>query len=159
MRSKYSQKCENSNLPFRNKPKICTDIRDFWMPGVNNPELDVQTAQTANALLLLMHENFGKSIKGIYLFGSRARGDFCRISDMDIAIRFRPDFSVQLSTLFKLLYISFELLIHHGVYVQIRLLRQDLDYLNPSIVQEGLILFNANRQGMVMPPKHISGEI
>ena len=159
MRRKYRQKCDNMNLPLKQKPSIYDEISGLRIPRVNNPRLDIQTAKAANALLQLMHESFGKNVTGIYLFGSRARSDFSRFSDMDIAIRFLPGFDIKKSTLFRLIHISFMLLVQHAIYVQIRILRPNLDYLNPSIIQEGVILLDINHQGLVISPTPFSGEI
>ena len=118
--------------------------RSYQAPSTAWALLDNATELVANDLIYGLQNHYGNDIESIHLFGSRARGDFKRYSDMDIALAFRPDFNVDLGTLSVLLWITFKIMIRHGIYVQIRILQNRLDYLWPTIEQEGLTLFQGN---------------
>ena len=46
----------------------------------------IAVSRAVDAYAAILRNRYGASLKGIYLFGSRARGDFDPYSDVDVAI-------------------------------------------------------------------------
>jgi antitoxin ChpS len=50
------------------------------------PQLDVRTERLVRTVKSRLEDFYGSRLKGLILFGSRARGDFTTASDADVAI-------------------------------------------------------------------------
>jgi antitoxin ChpS len=70
------------------------------------PPDDSAVAKAVNAYAAALKARYGDRLRGIYLFGSRARGDFSPYSDVDVAIIFDGpvDAASQTKTLSELAY-------------------------------------------------------
>jgi predicted nucleotidyltransferase len=97
--------------------------RDFaHLSKVERLELtDPQALKLALILKDRVQQHFGSQLKGVYLFGSRARGDYNPASDVDVLLLV----SVERSKLAAIQRVAAlcanRLLLEHGLYVQPRI--------------------------------------
>lgn len=93
-RLKYKIKC----LAIRNAqyPRSERSIAAFEPVGttIMKPNPDGRTLRAVHDLEDMIQKDYSPYIQRIYLFGSRARGDFRKFSDMDVALFFLPTFKV-----------------------------------------------------------------
>lgn len=87
------------------------------------------------------------SIDGVFLFGSRARGDFCPESDVDVAVVLSPGILPFAGIYMTLVLEAFSILIRQGTYLQPRLLVADswqASSYYPVIEREGVRVWPVN---------------
>ncbi|MGE3642853.1 MAG: nucleotidyltransferase domain-containing protein [Beijerinckiaceae bacterium] len=64
-----------------------------------------------------LEKHYGQNLKGVFLFGSRARGDHDPESDVDIAIVLEDALNLR-EELRTIVDISYPYLVKHGVYIE-----------------------------------------
>ena len=104
---------------------------------------DPSAVNCVRSLSDIVKGEYGDAVHAVYLFGSRARGDYVEMSDVDIAIVFQPDVALGLRARWRLLRATFRVMVSHGLYLQVRTLRRTTfghSPLYPVILREGLRL-------------------
>jgi predicted nucleotidyltransferase len=115
----------------------------------NNARQEVPSLQSADKHAIkavrsfrdALDSGFGDRIISVYLFGSRARGDFMNTSDADIAVMFSANTHIGIYTQLRLEWAAFKVMLSHGLYLQVRALQEGSTlncHLLPVIAQEGL---------------------
>ena len=84
--------------------------------------IDQQALSIVREISQRLIARHGERVAGVYLFGSRARGDYEADSDIDVAIRIAPDISPGLRIYYSGFCIAFSIMLRTGMYVQIRIL-------------------------------------
>ena len=103
--------------------------------------VDAKTLEAAGLFYLLLKKDFGNDVEALYLFGSRARGDFIGNSDVDLAVVFTPDTKIGIRTHWRLIRSSFQLMLTYGLYLQVRPVQEGTkrhDFLRIIIDSEGV---------------------
>jgi len=80
-------------------------------------EMDEVTQAAVQEFKARLIQRYGKRLKGIYLFGSRARGDYRADSDVDLAL-FIEDIANPAREQWDLVDDSYPILLSHGVYIE-----------------------------------------
>jgi uncharacterized protein len=65
-----------------------------------------------------LERRFGERFVGLWLFGSRARGDHEPDSDVDVAVILDPEIASSAATKDAILDITYELMLERGHYIQ-----------------------------------------
>lgn len=135
--------------PLIDPNKIMRDKFFFHLLAGQKKELTDQKAlRIATELKKRLEQQYGSRIMRVYLYGSRARGDYRPESDIDIAIIFKS-FSDDYENIKKeLLKYSFELLLKYGLYVQPRIYDNQIlngaesypDYLAKVAINYGILI-------------------
>lgn len=100
-------------------------------PPVGIPRVSASRRPDMNALAIaedlakVLKQRSRSRIAGVYLFGSRARGDYQFESDIDIAIVLSPGTRPGWGIRLVLLYFTYLAILRKGMYTQIRILHED----------------------------------
>jgi antitoxin ChpS len=82
------------------------------------PPDDAAVTRAVTALASALREHYGDRLKAIYLFGSRARGDFEPYSDVDVALILEGEVQRSLPETRYLSDLAYDLLLETGAEVQ-----------------------------------------
>jgi predicted nucleotidyltransferase len=106
---------------------------------MNTPEQVDPLAQRAlDRFKSILTERYGSHLRGMYLFGSRARGDHRPDSDADVAVVL--DVAVDpLGEQLALIDLGYDILLDTGVYIQPWVLAQDQLHDPPNRHLDGLL--------------------
>ena len=88
--------------------------------------------------------SYRPDIIGVYLFGSRARGDYEKTSDVDVAILFAGHRKVGLYMHLKIIIACYTIILTHGLYIQARTLQPESKWascLLPFIRRDGILIW------------------
>jgi antitoxin ChpS len=75
-------------------------------------------AQAVHAFAEASKERYGDRLKGVYLFGSRARGDFQPFSDVDVALVVAREEPISFEEIRALSDLAYDLLLETGAEIQ-----------------------------------------
>jgi antitoxin ChpS len=87
-------------------------------PVEAEPRPDPRTRAILQELKVRLRKRFGDRIVGLYLFGSRARGDHEPDSDADVAVIFKGRIGDRFDLQRQIIEDTYELLLEHGLYIQ-----------------------------------------
>lgn len=104
------------------------------------PPTDAEVERSLARFSTSAHRHYGERLRGLYLYGSRARGDHGRDSDVDVAVVLSDGHWRFWTEVRELSDLSYDLLIDEGVDVQALPIRasewEDPDrHHNPSFVR------------------------
>lgn len=74
-------------------------------------------ARAVDAYAGVLRQKYGSSLKGLYIFGSRARGDFRPYSDVDVAVVL-DDSTGQASQVLPLSELAYDVFLETGAEIQ-----------------------------------------
>jgi antitoxin ChpS len=80
--------------------------------------LDPQTQALVRAVKARLAEFYGARLKGVILFGSRARGDFTEASDVDLAIVLEPPIGRPFAVKCEVIDATYDLFLDSGIIIQ-----------------------------------------
>ena len=90
---------------------------------------------------------FGDRLKAVYLLGSRARGDHCNNSDVDVAVFLAPGAEPSEVLERTLIHVACQLLFTHGLYIQPRVFDEgSLEGLDTQ--RDRLLIYSIIREGV-----------
>ena len=110
-------------------------------------QIDARTLEAAGLFYSMIQNDFGDNIESLYLFGSRARGDFTPDSDVDLGVVFNKNMKIGIRVHWKMILSSFHLLLTYGLYFQVRLLHEG------QTSQNNIYLNSINREGILIQPQ------
>jgi antitoxin ChpS len=87
-------------------------------PALLEPPDDATVARALRAFAAAVRRHFGDRLRGLYLFGSRARGDHTPESDADVAVVLADDGWTYWDEKMALSDLTYEMLLEDGVYLQ-----------------------------------------
>jgi uncharacterized protein len=90
------------------------------LADVLRPRTEADTRQAIDLFARAVKQRFDGRLTGLYLFGSRARGDHRRDSDVDIAVVIEDGDWSPLGVSIELAGLAFEPLVHTGIDIQPR---------------------------------------
>jgi len=93
--------------------------------GQSSRPLDACTEQLIRAVKSRLEELYGSRLKGLILFGSRARGDFTEASDADVAIIFEDVVEHPFAVKCEVIDATYDLFLDSGIIIQPWPLRED----------------------------------
>jgi predicted nucleotidyltransferase len=109
---------------------------------------DAKAIEVVSDFKQRLEQHYGRQLTAVYLFGSRARGDCCPDSDVDVAVFLAID--LDRSPIKKImLHHTSELLLKYGLYVQPRIFESKLleksricpdQYLSRAILGCGILI-------------------
>jgi predicted nucleotidyltransferase len=88
------------------------------VPWHSSRPLDACTAQLIRAVKSRLEELYGSRLKGLILFGSRARGDFTEASDADVAIIFEEAVERSFAVKCEVIDATYDLFLDSGIIIQ-----------------------------------------
>lgn len=102
--------------------------------------VDDNTNKIINELLMQLKQKYS-DFKGIYLFGSRARGDFNEYSDYDLAIIFKREVDSQLkreiSGIIAMMMLEHQVIIDNPVFSYKNILDPNMPIID-NILKDGI---------------------
>jgi antitoxin ChpS len=93
---------------------------------------------------------YGDRLKGLYVFGSRARGDFRPFSDLDVAVILAGEDVVSFEERKALADIAYDLLLDTGVEIQPWPIAEQ-DWIEPPPDEGGALVRAAKRDARAIP--------
>jgi uncharacterized protein len=114
--------------------EMLADIED-----VLRPRTDADARAAVQAFLAAVQARYGDDLKGMYLFGSRARGEHRPDSDVDIAVIFEDGPWRSVGRSIELAELAFEPLVQTGIDIQPRAVPAS-HWENPSLDIEAALL-------------------
>jgi predicted nucleotidyltransferase len=103
-------------------------------------------ASAIEAFSAAVRERYGEHLKGIYLFGSRARGDFQPFSDVDLALVIANSDPTAYEETKALTHLAYDLLLDTGVEIQPWPV-PDVDWQDPARSDSAHLLRAMKRDG------------
>ena len=109
-------------------------------PTLLEPPDDATVAKALQEFAALVRAHYGERVRGLYLFGSRARGDHTPESDADVAVVLADDGWRYWDEKMQLSDLSYEMLLNDGAYIQawpVTITAWDAPdtYRNPSLIR------------------------
>jgi predicted nucleotidyltransferase len=102
--------------------------------------MDEKSKRAVEEFVQRVRERYGGSVSEIMLFGSYARGDYKKDSDIDLLVVWKGDEEEGWRGITR---IAFDVLLSHGVYISVKVLTpEDMERDNP-------FLRNVRREGVV----------
>jgi predicted nucleotidyltransferase len=80
--------------------------------------VDPRTRELVRAVKARLEKLYGSRLKGVILFGSRARGDFTEASDADLAIVLEPPIGRPFAVKCEVIDATYDLFLDSGIIVQ-----------------------------------------
>jgi antitoxin ChpS len=105
--------------------------------------------RAVDAYVAALRERYGESLKGVYLFGSRARGDFKPFSDVDIAL-ILADSVRERSQTRHLADLSYDVFLETGAEIQPWAFAET-EWNNPERSSSPGLIRSAKRDGRAVP--------
>ncbi len=121
-----------------------TDARVDLLAPPDDAAVDRALAQFSDAVAL----RFGRRLRGIYLFGSRARGDFEPFSDIDVAIVLEDPGEQSLEKL-ALLGLAYDIFLQTGAEIQPWIFEEG-EWTSPDRSADARLIRSAKRDSRVV---------
>jgi hypothetical protein len=86
--------------------------------GHPSPPVDPRTQTLIRVVKVRLQEIYGSRLKGLILFGSRARGDFSEDSDLDLAIVLEPPIGRPYAIKCEVIDGTYDLFLDSGIIIQ-----------------------------------------